>query len=133
MDPERIVSNAIRILGLGVETGLQHTTPHLVAGYHMEKDLHDIPLPRVPRETVVQRKDRMHFMELTEQQAIAHADTQRASDRKCPLTTLYPDRSDLFSLMGSDWHKGGPQCWIKAIDLCIMFAEKGNLYNAPSQ
>jgi hypothetical protein len=110
MDPERIVSNVIRILGLGVKTGLQHITSHLVAGYHMKKDLHDIPLLRVPRETVVQRKDRMHFMELIKQQAIAHADTQRASDRKCPFTTLYSDRSDLFSLMGSDWHKNGPQC-----------------------
>jgi len=130
---QRIVSNAVRVLGLGVETGLQHTTPHLVSGYHMENDLHDIPLPRVPRSTVEQRLRRMHFIPLSEEQSTAHAETLRASDLKCPLTTVYPDASDLFSLMGSNWHKGGPQCWTKAIDLCIMFAEKGNLYNAPSQ
>jgi hypothetical protein len=53
MDPERIVSNVIRTLDLKIKTGLQHTTPYLVAGYHMKKDLHNIPLSRVPRETVV--------------------------------------------------------------------------------
>jgi hypothetical protein len=116
-----------------METGLLHTTPHLVPGYHMENDLHDIPLPRAPPSVVVQRQQRMNFMELSEQQAIAHADNLKASDLECPLTTLYPDNTDLFSLVGSNWYKGGPQCWTEAIDLCILFAEKGNLYNAPSQ
>jgi hypothetical protein len=67
MDPERIMSNVIRILSLKVKTGLQYITPYLVAGYHIKKDLHDIPLLRVPRETMIQRKDRMHFMKLIEQ------------------------------------------------------------------
>jgi hypothetical protein len=67
MDPERIVSNVIRILGLKIKTGLQHITLYLVAGYHIKKDLYNIPLLRVLRKTVVQRKDRMHFMELIKQ------------------------------------------------------------------
>jgi hypothetical protein len=64
MDPERIMSNIIRILGLRIETGLQHITSYLVADYHMKKDLYDIPLLRVSRETVVQRKNRIHFIKL---------------------------------------------------------------------
>jgi hypothetical protein len=64
MDPERIVSNIIRTLSLRVKTGLQHITLYLVAGYHMEKDLYNIPLLRVSRDTVVQRKKRMHFIKL---------------------------------------------------------------------
>lgn len=99
----------------------------------MENDLHDIPLPRVAPSMVLQRQQRMSFIELSEQQSISHADNLRASDLSCPLTTLYPDDTDLFSLVGNNWYKGGPQCWAQAIDLCVMFAEKGNLYNAPSQ
>jgi|SRR5271170_7772095 len=131
--PQRILSNAVQILGLGFETGLQHTTPHLTSGFDMESDVHDVPLPRVPSDTVVQRQQRMNFIKLSKQQSIAHADTLRASYQDYPLATVYPDKSDLFSLMGSNWQKGGPQCWMQAMDLCIMFAEKGNLYNARSQ
>jgi hypothetical protein len=57
MDPERIVSNVIKTLDLKVKTDLQHITLYLVAGYHMEKDLHNIPLLRVSREIMIQRKD----------------------------------------------------------------------------
>jgi hypothetical protein len=67
MDPERIVSNVIRILSLEIKTGLQHITLYLVAGYHIKKNLYDISLLRVSRKIVVQRKDRIHFMKLIEQ------------------------------------------------------------------
>jgi hypothetical protein len=67
MDPEHIVSNVIRTLGLKVKTNLQHITPYLVAGYHMEKNLYDILLLRVPRNIVVQRKNQIHFIKLIEQ------------------------------------------------------------------
>jgi hypothetical protein len=131
--PQHILSNAVQILGSGFETGLQHTTPHLTSGFDMENDVHDVPLSRVSSDIVVQRQQRMNFITLSKQQSIAHADTLRASYTEYPLATVYPDKSDLFSLMGSNWQKGGPQCWTEAMDLCIMFVEKGNLYNARSQ
>jgi hypothetical protein len=131
--PQRILSNAVQILGLGFETGLPHTTPHLASGFDMENDVHDVPLLRVSSEIVAERQQRMNFMELSKQQSIAYADNLRTSYQQYPLATVYPDKSDLFSLMGDNWQKGGPQCWIEAMDLCVLFAEKGNLYNARSQ
>lgn len=131
--PQRILSNAVQILGLGFETGLPHTTPHLTSGFDMKNDVHDVPLPRVSSDIVVHRQQRMNFMKLSKQQMIAYTDNLRSSYRDFPLATVYPDKSDLFSLMEGNWQKGGPQCWVEGMDLCIMFAEKGNLYNARSQ
>jgi hypothetical protein len=53
IDLKRIVSNIIRTLNLKIKTNLQYTTLYLVAGYHIKKDLYNIPLLRVPRKIVV--------------------------------------------------------------------------------
>ena len=114
----------------------RYTQPTIRARYsHNYLDLyHDFPLLRVGHGEVQQRKSAMNFLHYEGTPlGPKRAANLETSDRTHPVTTVYLDHTDLFSLAGHLWSSGGPQCWDVGKILITRFVELGSLYSKPTQ